>query len=118
VKALAALLLCSCAHVQMAIPASLPMVRVDPTLSGAVISREAAVALLSKRETERAEAAKKTVDLMAKAKVLEANLETETKRANEHSWWSVYGAPLVVCDFVVGVSIGAVIAVLIDRRLR
>ena len=42
---LALLLLCSCSPVAPSIPSSLPFVRVDPVLTGAVISREAAIAV-------------------------------------------------------------------------
>ena len=111
-KALAALLLCSCAPVLTEIPASLPLVTIDTTLRGPVISREAAELIARRREMERARWATEAIDQAAKTKVAEMQRDEETKRANAHTWWAVYGGPLAIGGTLVGAALGAVVVLL------
>ncbi len=66
---LALALLCSCAHVQTEIPASLPLLYIDPVLEGPGISREAAEIFAAKRIQDRAKCATLSVDEQTKTKI-------------------------------------------------
>lgn len=88
-KAIALILLCSCA----AQPASLPYVRVDPSLRGAIVSREAAETIVELRIRERA---------ALEQKVDDANQRTEVAEAREkHNSWMADNWPWIVS--IVGV---------------
>jgi hypothetical protein len=89
VKAVAFLLLCSCA--QVVAPASLPYVRIDRSLPGAVCSREAAEALAARREMDRGEAAKKLVECNGRAVLAGKLYEAANKRAEANAWWGTWG---------------------------
>lgn len=117
-KVVAMLLLCSCAPVVTAIPASLPLVTIDETLQGPLMSREAAEVIAQRRALERAKWAKEVVDLTALKTIAESNLELETNRANSATWWPVYGPILAVCSFVVGASLGATLVLLAKELVK
>jgi hypothetical protein len=92
VKALALMLLCSCA----AQPASLPYVRVDPSLQGAVVSRKAAETIAELRIRERT---------VFEQQVADANQRTQVAEARErHNSWMADNWPWIVA--VVGVVAG------------
>ncbi len=117
-RALAVLLLCSCAPVVTAIPSSLPHVYVDETIDGVRVSREAAVAILSMRENVRAEHDQKTIDFEAKIKLMQTQLDSETKRADTHAWWAVHGPGLFGGGVAVAIIIGAVCGVIFGGLLK
>jgi hypothetical protein len=107
VKAVAFLLLCSCA--QVVAPASLPYVRIDRSLPGAVCSREAAEALAARREMDRGEAAKKLAECNGRAVLAGKLYDAANKRAEANAWWGTWGGMLALVALVVGGSAGAVI---------
>lgn len=89
-RAIALSLLVACAP----LPASLPAVRIDRSLSGAVVSREAAETIAALRERERGGWAKQLVDEQQKTK----SAETRERAA---AWWRD-NAPWVI--IVIGVA--------------
>jgi len=108
----ALLLLCSCSPVAPAIPSSLPFVRVDPELTGAVISREAAIAVASRRIDDKARCDVRVTDCQARAQSAEQALAEQTKRAESSSWWRVWGPGLVAGIGSLGLVLGVVATVL------
>lgn len=92
-------LLCSCA----AGPSSIPYVRIDRSLTGPVMSREAAEAIDAYRTRERAGYAKELVDEREKRKRAEA-IERDAKWWRENWPWVVFGG--VAAGFAVGFGAG------------
>ena len=114
-RILALTCLCSCAPVVTAIPSSLQYVRVDDTLAGAVVSREAAIAILSRQELKAAQCRAREIDCEAR---VQTQRDSETKRANENAWWSVYGPGLFGGGVAVSFIIGGVVGVLFGGLVR
>lgn len=102
----ALVLLCSCVPVAIVTPSSLPFVRVDPALTGAVISREAAIAVASRRIDDKARCDVRVTDCQARATSAEQALAEQTKRSESSSWWRVWGPGLVA-----GTSSAAIAAI-------
>ena len=95
------ILLCSCAPVVTAIPSSLPYVRVDPELQGAVISRDAAIVVATKRIEDKARCASSMADCTARATSAEQALAEQTKRADNNAWLATYWPGFLVVTAVV-----------------
>ncbi len=75
------LLLCSCAHVQTEIPASLPHLYIDPALTGTAISREAGEVFALIRIRDKANCSGLLVDEEAKTKMADAERDAAKARA-------------------------------------
>lgn len=105
-RVVALLLLCSCAPVATTIPSSLPYVRLDPSLTGAVISREAAIAVASRRIDDKAKCDIRVSDCQTRLQSAEQALAEQTKRADSAVWWRVWGPGLVT-----GTSSAAIVAI-------
>lgn len=103
---IAAILLSSCAPVAVAIPSSLPFVRLDPSLSGAVISREAAIVVATKREQDRAACDSKIIDCATTALVLTHERDVAQKLAATNGWWRVWGPVLAAAAAFLGLGAG------------
>lgn len=97
-KAVALVLLVSCAPAA----SSLPWVRVDSALPGAVCSREAAVSLAQARARERGEWQKRLIDCDERAALSDA-------RAARAQWWERSAPWLIAAAGVLGLGIGAVV---------
>lgn len=82
-------------------PASLPSVRIDRSLSGAVVSREAAEVIAVLRERERGGWAKQNADEQRK---------TQTAEANERAarWWKDNAVWVIIVTGVLAFGGGAV----------
>jgi hypothetical protein len=113
VKWIALALLCSCAPVVSA-PSSLPFVRVDPTLAGAVMSPEAMRVALKRRADDRAKCNAEKADCEARAKTAERGQAQALKDLAVSLWWKTW-APIMVlvtaaASFVGGLAAGFGIA--------
>lgn len=117
-RILALICLCSCAPVVTAIPSSLPYVRVDDTLAGAVVSREAAIAILSRQELKAAQCRAREIDCEARVRTMQTQRDSETKRANENAWWSIYGPGLFGGGVAVSFIVGGVVGVLFGGLIK
>jgi hypothetical protein len=94
-------------------PSSAPRalrVWIDPSLEGARISREGAEIIAAKRLDERQQWQDKITDEQAARRIAEHNAADQTKRANRHAWWGVWGPTLVGTSSAVGVALGVVLA--------
>lgn len=83
-RALACILLFSCAPALTPIPSSLPFVHIDPTLTGHVMSRDAAVVIAAKRIDDKAKADAKLAESDARAAATTRALGSETARADRN----------------------------------
>jgi hypothetical protein len=110
VKAAAmALGLCCCATVQPAIPSSLPFVRVDPALSGAVASEAAAKVFLYRMNAARAEAATAAVASQTEIRVLGLRLKSAENFVQRHAWWAQHGWTVAIGSALIGAATTAAI---------
>lgn len=101
-KAIALILLCSCA----AQPASLPYVRVDPSLQGAVVSRKAAETIVELRIRERAVFEQQVADANQRTQVAEAKQKSNAWMADNWPWMAaVLGVVAAGLGFAGGFSI-------------
>jgi hypothetical protein len=106
-----ALIMCSCAPVvaRPTAPASLPLLRIDPTLEGAVLSRTAAETVAIKRIQYQAWCEQRVTDCTTTQAILRHRLDEATARVARHVWWSTYGPGLlggsVAISFLAGVAI-------------
>lgn len=91
------------------LPASLPWVRIDRSLSGAVVSREAAEAWAAQRKRDNAEHAKQLVDERERADASEA-------RERAASWWRDNAPWVVTGSGLVGILLGVVLGSQIRPR--
>ncbi len=87
-------------------PASIPWVRIDRSLSGPVMSREAAEAIDAYRTRDRAACAKQVIDCTARA-------EASDVKAQRGAWWEQNG-PIVVgassaAAFLLGILLGTLL---------
>ena len=105
-KFIALLLLVACAPAVTAIPSSLPYVRIDPALSGAVISREAAIVIAARRAEDKARLAKANIDAEAKQLATEYERDEANKRAENHTWWADYGPILLLTATLASLGVG------------
>ena len=105
-KVIALLLLVSCAPAATAIPSSLPYVHIDPELTGAVISREGAIAVAGHRIEDKAKCDTMIADREARIQSAEQALVEQTKRADKSAWWDTWGPGLVA-----GTSSAAIVAI-------
>lgn len=117
-RILALICLCSCAPVATAIPSSLPYVHIDGSLAGSVVSREAAIAILSRQEMKAAQCRAREIDCEARLKTMQTQRDSETKRANENAWWSIYGPGLFGGGVAVAFIVGGVVGVLFGGLVR
>jgi len=97
------MLLASCANMS---PASLPFVRIDPSLTGAVVSRDAAIAIAAKRADDRAKCAAEQIDCDARALMLKQALAEQSSVAQKNLWWGTYGGLLVLGGILTGLAAG------------
>lgn len=105
-------LLCSCATAARVTPSSLPYVRVDTSLPGAVMSREAAIVMTVKRAKALAECSVRIADCKAAREIAEAAARDMLEYAQAVSWWHTYGPGFVVGVGVGGLVFGALLGVL------
>lgn len=117
-KIAALLLLCSCAPVVTAIPSSLPYVFVDESLTGAVVSRDAAIAILSRQEQTKAKCEARAIDCEARVRTMQIQRDSEAKRANENAWWSIYGPGLSGAIGAISFVVGGVVGVLFGGLVK
>lgn len=102
-KAVALLLLVACAPA----PASLPFVRVDRSLKGAVVSREAAEAIAARLKRRDYEWEQKLIKA-------EAQRDKSDERARVGQWWKDNGPWLVGVAGAVGAAVGAAVGVAVE----
>ncbi len=105
-RALACIVLCSCAPTVVRSPSSLPFVRVDPALSGHVMSRDAAIVIASKRIEDKNECDARVTDCEAKAKGIAKALAAETQRADSNQRAASLAIAFSVIVGVLGLSAG------------
>lgn len=115
-RALALALLCSCAPAAVSAPSSLPHVRVDTALPGAVVSVDAARALLKKRDEERALCETRIIGCEARAQRAEKGEAAANERAEARAWWQTYGPAIVLGSVVGALGAGFVIGFATGRR--
>ena len=117
-RVIALLLIASCAPAVTAIPSSLPYVRVDESLPGAVVSRDAAIAILSRQEHAKAQCNAKVIDCEARVKLMQNQRDSELRRADANAWWSVHGPGLFGAGVGVSVVIGVVVGLLFGSLVK
>lgn len=119
-RAIAALLLCSCAPAVTAIPSSLPFVRTDPSLSGHVMSRDAAIVIAKIRIDDKKKCDASAIDCAAEKLILRFRAEQADKQAQMTTWWRTYGPGLlgggIVTSFLAGAATALAIATLAFQR--
>lgn len=98
------LLLCSCSPVAISAPSSIPYVHIDPELNGVVVSRDAAIAIVTKRLDYEAKCAVKQADCEVMIDIAREEARSAMALADKASWWSSYGT--VLLTVVVLVSLG------------
>jgi hypothetical protein len=107
VRFVAFVVLASCAPVVA--PASLPLLKIDPSLKGAVLSREAAEAVATKRLQYEAWCDQRVTDCETTNKILRRDRDEQRARADRHVWWSTYGPGLlgggIAASFLAGVAL-------------
>jgi hypothetical protein len=91
VRAIALLLLCSCAPVAVSAPASIPFVRIDPELAGAVMSRQAAIAIASRRLDYEAKCAFTLNNCETMIEIAREEARDANAYADKTAWWATYG---------------------------
>jgi hypothetical protein len=104
VKAIALVLLCSCAPTIPA-PSSL-WVEIDRSIDGSKCSRSAAETIAIKRQQERNEWIKRQIE--CEGRVSSANAETKTYKASADrgAWWQQYGLGLTIGALISGLGLG------------
>ncbi len=95
-RAIALLMLCSCAPVAVSAPASIPYVTIDDSLFGAVISRDAAIAIASRRIEYEAKCAFTLSNCETMIDIAREEARDAKAYADKASWWSTYGPALLV----------------------
>ncbi len=103
-RAIAFILLCSCAPVAVQAPASAPALQIDRNLKGPGVSREAAEIFARKRIDDALMCDLRVVDCETRTKIAQAGEFAANKTAERHQWWGTYGPML---------GIGSVIAILL-----
>lgn len=103
---IALLLLTSCAPAVTAIPSSLPFVRVDPALPGAVMSRDAAIVVVQKRIDDALKCAGRVTDCETRATQAEHEAQEQTKLARTNGWWRAWGPTLLLTGIVTAFAAG------------
>lgn len=83
-RVVALALLCSCAPVVAPAPSSLPFVRIDPALTGHVMSRDAAIVIADKRIDDKLRCDGRVADEQAATSGCKKALATETARADRN----------------------------------
>lgn len=114
--AIAAFGFCCCATVRPAIPllpASLPFVRVDPELSGAVASEGAAKVFLHRMNAMQTESALKQEESAKKVRLLEIKLVSAENFVRKHAWWAQHGLTVAAISALGGAAITATVFVLV-----
>jgi len=106
VKWIALALLTCCAPAVTAIPSSLPHVRVDETLPGAVMSKDAAIVIVSKRIDEKTKCDARVTDCETRALTAEHGRDEAVKLAQQHAWWGTWGPTAVLTAALVAIGIG------------
>lgn len=102
-----ALGLSCCATVQTAIPSSLPFVRVDPELSGAVASEAAAKVFLHRMNAIRSENATQQVEAQKEIRVLTLKLAGAENFVSKHAWWAMHGWTVAIGSALVSAAVTA-----------
>ena len=102
-RALAFVLLCSCAAKQAS---SLPVVTIDRSLSGAVISREGAEVIAVLRARERGRLGEYIIECEGQNGLLASEIEAQRKHAATGLWWSVNGPLVVVISAIASAALG------------
>jgi hypothetical protein len=91
-------------------PSSLPYVRVDPALQGAVISREGAIVVATKRSQDRARCAMELADCDARATRAERGEAQQAKLAQSNASWRIWGPLGILAAAVIafggGIAVG------------
>lgn len=105
-RAIALMLVCSCAPMAASAPSSIPWVRVDRSLSGSVCSREAAEAMAMRREGDRLNADRILIDCEARGDAARAESKENKRRADSNAWWGSYGGLLVLVGIIGGIATG------------
>jgi hypothetical protein len=106
VKWIALLLLCSCAPAVTAIPSSLPYVRVDATLPGAVMSRDAAIVVVSKRIDDKKTCDARVTDCETRTRQAEYERDQDRKIAKRHAFWGEWGPTVLLTAIVSALAAG------------
>jgi hypothetical protein len=118
VRAVAFLLLASCAAPLA--PSSLPTVRIDRSLEGAVCSRKAAETIATLRIRERTQWSTELNACLEDKAVATSGQEHAEKRADAAEWWHRWGPGLVAgaaaSAFVAGVAITSAVLLSQGRR--
>lgn len=103
-------LLAACAPLPAQVPASsLPFVRVDPSLEGAVASEAAAKVFLHRMNEARAESATAAVTAQTEIRVLALKLQSAENFVRKHAWWASYGMTVAAVSALVSAAITAAI---------
>jgi hypothetical protein len=106
VRWIAVILLTSCAPAAIAIPSSLPFVRVDPALPGAVMSRDAAIVVVQKRIDDALKCAGRVTDCETRATQAEHERDEQTKLARTNGWWRAWGPMMILTGVVTAFAAG------------
>jgi hypothetical protein len=83
-RVVAIALLCSCAPAVTQTPSSLPFVRIDTTLTGHVMSRDAAIVVATRRIEDKKQCDARIVDCEAKVQSEQKARASETARADRN----------------------------------
>ncbi len=89
-RAVALMLLCSCAASSVNAPATLP-VRIDETIDGSVCSMEAAQTIALLRSNDRYALTHELIDCQAEQQIAHARESAALAVAERASWWATNG---------------------------
>ncbi len=110
-KAMALMLLCSCAPA-MVQPSSLPAVLIDRNVTGVACSRRGAEVIAELRARERLVFEQRLVECGSATKLAQAGEAQAFKRSEANSWWATWGLPL---GFLLGAFSGVAVGALARR---
>ncbi len=105
-KWVALLLLTCCAPVVTVNPSSLPYVRVDEDLPGAVMSPDAAKTFIKKRIDDKKMCDARVTDCETRATQAEHERDEQTKIAKTNGWWRNWGPALLLTGIVSALAAG------------
>lgn len=117
-RAILFLLMCSCAQSVSAEPSSLPWVRIDPTLQGPVMSREAAEVVALKRLSDRHEAEKRAIACEADERMFAAETLHYKQIAERNKFWGTWGPTIAIISVPVAILGGVATAAIMIGAQR
>lgn len=117
-KAVAFLLLCSCAPAALEAPSSLPFLRIDPELEGPVLSREAAEIVAERRANDRIAANHALLDEQIRSEYFKAEIKDLKETADKNKWWASWGPVVLVIAIPIVGAAALVTGIVVGGRIQ